>query len=346
MPRYAFACWHWTAATIKAAAVYAAEHGDTQLIVAWQPANRPRTPELTEAFEKMTKLFKAVSYVNVPLYSWALNSALAWRGIEPPLRGNPLIKPPVVAPDLALQAPEFVARLDNMRKVLAQRADPRPAQRLEAYLEAFRALTPRTYREGEYIEWLRQFFVLPPHEPGRLHADCVLELLGLTRDEAVACAREIAAMQTDADGKPMRPSVSSVRWLGKFITPTVGCQSDVLNLLFAFNNTTAPSEKSKEMATADVPLSSPYHAVAEERELHSMVMHASLTQFPGLEALFMDAEHDDIRVECMVGPAVPVWLQANAATWERIRAFHPRAQWVEDADARNSSIVLQAHGLQ
>lgn len=342
MSRYVFACWHWTAATIKAAALYAAEHGDTQLIVAWQPANRPRTPELTEAFEKMTKLFKAVSYVNVPLYSWALNSALAWRSIEPPLRGNPLIKPHVVSPDLALQAPEFIARLDNMRKVLAQRADPRPAQRLEDYLKAFQALTPRTFREGEYIEWLRQFFVLPPHEPGRLHADCVLELLGLTREEALACAREIAALQTDAKGKPLTPSVSSVRWLGKFITPTAGCQSDVLNLLVAFNNPTAPSEE----ASTEVPLNSPHHAIAKERELHSLVMHASLTQFPGLVALFMDAEHDDIRVECMVGPAVPVWLQANAATWERIRAFHPRAQWVEDADARNSSIVLQAHGLQ
>ena len=346
MPRYAFACWHWTAATIKAAAFYAAEHGDTQLIVAWQPANRPRTPELTEAFEKMTKLFKAVSFVNVPLYSWAVNSALAWRTIEPPLRGHPLIKPHVVSPDLNLQGKEFIARLDNMRKVLAQRSDPRPSQRLEAYLKAFCELTPRTYREGEYVEWLRQFFVLPPNEPGRLHADCILELLGLTNDEALACAREIAAMQTDAEGKPLTPGASSVRWLGKLITPIAGCKSDALNLIHAFNSTTAPSEKAAAMAAADVPLTSPYHAVAAERELCAMVQHASLIQFPGLEALFMDAEHDDIRVECMVGPAVPVWLQANTTTWERIRAFHPRAQWVEDADARNASVVLQAHGLQ
>lgn len=345
MPRYAFACWHWTAATIKAAALYAAEHADTHLIVSWQPANRPRTPELTEAFEKMTKLFKAVSYVNVPLYSWALNSALAWRSIEPPLRGNPLIKPYVVSPDLKLQGAEFIARLDNMRKVLAQRADPGPSQRLEAYLGAFCTLTPRTYREGEYVEWLRQFFVLSPNEPGRLHADCILELLGLSKEEALACAREIAAMQTDADGKPMTPSTSSVRWLGKLITPTVGCQSDVLNLLFAFQNRTGPPGESTTLPTA-ASLGFPIDAIAEERELCAMVKHASLTQFPGFEALFMDAEHDDIRVECLAGPAVPVWLQANAATWERIRAFHPRAQWVEDAEARNASIILQAHGLQ
>lgn len=346
MSRYAFACWHWTAATIKEASHYAQMHPDTHLIVAWQQANRPQGAELQQAFELMTRLFAHVSFVNVPVFSWAVNSALAWRAHEAPLRGHPLVKPYAVEPDLKLQAPEYLGRLDNMRKLLAQRADPEPSRRLEAYLTAFRALTPKAYTEAEYVEWLRQFFSFPPNEPCRLHALRVLELVGLSREDAAAYARVVAGMQAGADGKPMSPGESSVRWLGKFITPTAGCQSDVANLLYAFHNAEGPPQRSTKLPKGS-GLATPEDAMALELELVDVVKHAPLTQFPGLRALFMDAEHDDIRVECLVvGQGTAVYVQARKDVWDQIGKFHRDATWICDPDARNSSVVLQAHNLE
>lgn len=346
MGHYVFACWHWTAATIKEAAFYASQNPDAHLIVAWQHANRPQGAELQRAFEDMTRLFAHVSFVNVPVFSWAVNSALAWRVHEAPLRGHPLIKPFAIKPDLKLQAPEYLGRLDNLRKVLAQRADPEPSRRLEAYLAAFRALTPKVYTEAEYVEWLRQFFSYPPNEPCRLHALRVLELVGLSRDDAAAYARVVAGMQAGADGKPMSPGESSMRWLGKFITPTAGCQSDVANLLYVFHNAEGPPRADTQLPKGS-GLNTPEDAMALEYELVDVAKHAPLTQFPGLKALFMDAEHDDIRVECLVaGQGVTVYVQARKDVWGRIEKFHREARWVCDPDARNSSVVLQAHDLE
>lgn len=322
--RYAFACWHWTAATVACARDYLVAHPDTHLIIAWQPANRPRDEEVTRAFEEMKTRARAVSFFNVPLYGWRSALALA--------RGAPL-RP---ATDLAKDA--FLAKLTRTVLALRKRGLEGAVARIEAFQKFFRGVSDAPRSEAEWLRELAPFLTKAPDAPGALHGLTVLQLFGLSPDDARDVALAVAAEERCSVG------ASSVRWFGKFLVPTAGCQSDLANFIWAFLRTGPPLDgvTFPAVAIADDDVAG---AVAFETHVAAAMEEANLAREAPVDALFLDLEHDDLKVKA-VAPKAQVYAQVHPDLYAALQKFHPGATWLIDNDARNAAVVRMAHGLQ
>lgn len=341
---YAFASWQWTVNTAAVAEAYGKAHPGTHLLVCWQRANRPIDEASKAAFERVRGAFAHLTELDVPVYAYSVTSAIAQRTNEPPLAGKPLIVPYQVRPP-NLRAPEFIARLDGMRKILSLRADKRASDRLERFLAAFQELPDAPMTERQWFDWLAQFFERGIENPGALHALNVMRLLGLSETEAAAYARVITAMQLDKSGQPLHVTQGPVRWLGKFMTPVGGCFSDWANLNFAFNGPHCPPQESSRLPEMIADEGNTTLVEDFEWKIARCMQTARVGDYPGLCAIFIDLEYDDILVESSVADDVKIYAQATADTKALVERFHSRAQWVIDPASRNSFEVLKAHEM-
>lgn len=173
----------------------------------------------------------------------------------------------------------------------------------------------------------------------RLHVDRVLELFGVTSEEA----KEVADRERRREGKP---TDLKLRFLSKLLTAygVVGCVADIVNLLALLTHEWAPTRNCVD--SSDVLWSCVDDRLCDHGDLPLRVMYDA--HWP--TELLGDGEHDDHTVQVAVeqgrfGRPVPVTVQVPYALWEtgQHAALAERAALLPDPDSRNAKAFGEAN---